>query len=259
MRTRVSLRGRVRPARRAPRRAERPRRRVLARRDRRRHHQGARALRATPSCIRTFAQSMVEEIAEVASVPVVNALTDDYHPCQGLADLLTIEEHLGRLEGVQARLRRRRQQHGEHATCSAARSPGMRRRDRDARRASSPPGGRRAGRSRSPTRPAPRSRSTHDPARGGRRAPTSSSPTPGRRWARRTSTASALAVFAALPGRRRRSWTARRPTAHVHALPARPPRRGGHRRGHRRPCSVVFDEAENRLHAQKALLSLVLG
>ncbi len=50
--------------------------------------------------IRTFAQSMVEEIAEVASVPVVNALTDEHHPCQGLADLLTIEERLGRLAGV---------------------------------------------------------------------------------------------------------------------------------------------------------------
>ena len=50
--------------------------------------------------IRTFAQSMVEEIAHFASVPVVNALTDDHHPCQGLADLLTIEEHLGRIAGV---------------------------------------------------------------------------------------------------------------------------------------------------------------
>jgi len=50
--------------------------------------------------IRTFAQSMVEEIAEHATVPVVNALTDDHHPCQGLADFLTIREHLGRLAGV---------------------------------------------------------------------------------------------------------------------------------------------------------------
>ena len=50
--------------------------------------------------IRTYEQSLVEEIARVASVPVVNALTDDYHPCQGLADLLTIREHKGDLEGL---------------------------------------------------------------------------------------------------------------------------------------------------------------
>jgi len=51
-------------------------------------------------CIRTFAQSMVEEIAEYASVPVVNMLTDEHHPCQGLADLLTIKERFGTLEGL---------------------------------------------------------------------------------------------------------------------------------------------------------------
>jgi len=50
--------------------------------------------------IRTFDQSMVQEIADVAAVPVINALTDDHHPCQGLADLLTIQEHLGRVAGV---------------------------------------------------------------------------------------------------------------------------------------------------------------
>jgi ornithine carbamoyltransferase len=50
--------------------------------------------------IRTFEQALIEELAEHASVPVVNALTDDYHPCQGLADLLTIREQLGELEGA---------------------------------------------------------------------------------------------------------------------------------------------------------------
>lgn len=50
--------------------------------------------------IRTFAQTLVEEIAGVARVPVVNALTDEYHPCQGLADLLTLREHKGDLAGL---------------------------------------------------------------------------------------------------------------------------------------------------------------
>ncbi|MEX0429608.1 ornithine carbamoyltransferase [Nocardioides sp. DS6] len=44
---------------------------------------------------RTFAQSAVEEMAAYAGVPVVNALTDDFHPCQLLADLLTLREHKG--------------------------------------------------------------------------------------------------------------------------------------------------------------------
>jgi ornithine carbamoyltransferase len=50
--------------------------------------------------IRTFAQSDVEELAEHAQIPVINGLTDETHPCQALADMLTIREHLGRLEGV---------------------------------------------------------------------------------------------------------------------------------------------------------------
>ncbi len=50
--------------------------------------------------IRTFSQAMVEELAEHASVPVVNGLTDDTHPCQALADAMTIRERLGGFEGV---------------------------------------------------------------------------------------------------------------------------------------------------------------
>jgi ornithine carbamoyltransferase len=48
---------------------------------------------------RTFDQASLEEMAEHAGVPVVNALTDDFHPCQVLADLLTITEHHGELGG----------------------------------------------------------------------------------------------------------------------------------------------------------------
>lgn len=50
--------------------------------------------------LRTFAHDTIESLAEFASVPVVNALTDDEHPCQGLADLLTIREHFGSFEGL---------------------------------------------------------------------------------------------------------------------------------------------------------------
>ena len=50
--------------------------------------------------IRTFAQSEVEELAKYASIPVINGLTDFCHPCQVLADLLTIREHKAVLEGL---------------------------------------------------------------------------------------------------------------------------------------------------------------
>jgi ornithine carbamoyltransferase len=49
--------------------------------------------------IRTFAHSDVEELAACASVPVINGLTDLLHPCQILADLLTVRQYLGRIDG----------------------------------------------------------------------------------------------------------------------------------------------------------------
>ncbi|NLG38118.1 MAG: ornithine carbamoyltransferase [Clostridiales bacterium] len=49
--------------------------------------------------IRTFRQSDVEALAQYGAVPVINGLTDDYHPCQILADLMTIRERKGELAG----------------------------------------------------------------------------------------------------------------------------------------------------------------
>lgn len=50
--------------------------------------------------IRTFSHEGVEELAKHASIPIINGLTDDFHPCQALADMMTILEHKGKLEGV---------------------------------------------------------------------------------------------------------------------------------------------------------------
>jgi ornithine carbamoyltransferase len=50
--------------------------------------------------VRTFAHSTLAEFAAASTIPVVNALTDAEHPCQVLADLLTIREHLGKIKGV---------------------------------------------------------------------------------------------------------------------------------------------------------------
>lgn len=50
--------------------------------------------------IRTFEQKEVEDLAQYCSIPVINGLTDFCHPCQVLADLMTIREHKGRLEGL---------------------------------------------------------------------------------------------------------------------------------------------------------------
>ncbi len=50
--------------------------------------------------IRTFAQATVEELARNATIPVINGLSDLHHPCQALADLLTVREKKGKLKGL---------------------------------------------------------------------------------------------------------------------------------------------------------------
>jgi ornithine carbamoyltransferase len=50
--------------------------------------------------IRTFEHSKVEELADYAQIPIINGLTDSHHPCQALADYLTLQEHFGKLKGL---------------------------------------------------------------------------------------------------------------------------------------------------------------
>ena len=50
--------------------------------------------------VRTFRQEVVDELAAYADIPVINGLTDEFHPCQALADVMTIRERFGTLAGV---------------------------------------------------------------------------------------------------------------------------------------------------------------
>jgi ornithine carbamoyltransferase len=50
--------------------------------------------------IRTFAQRDVEDLAEHGQIPIINGLTDAHHPCQGMADAMTVREHVGHLQGA---------------------------------------------------------------------------------------------------------------------------------------------------------------
>jgi ornithine carbamoyltransferase len=54
----------------------------------------------TALAIRTFDQAKVEELARYATIPIINALTDDHHPCQALADVMTLQEEFGEFSGL---------------------------------------------------------------------------------------------------------------------------------------------------------------
>jgi ornithine carbamoyltransferase len=62
----------------------------------------ARNVARWTNCIvaRTFEQKTIEELALWSGIPVVNALSDTYHPCQALADVFTLQEHFGKLKGL---------------------------------------------------------------------------------------------------------------------------------------------------------------
>jgi ornithine carbamoyltransferase len=166
--------------------------------------------------IRTYAHARLEVFAAAAPrLRVVNALTDEEHPCQALADCLTMYEHVGTLAGSHDRVRRRRQQRRHlagarrrHARRLGARGVTARLRAAGSRRRSGEP--RRAARR--------RDRSLHRSHRSrvGRSA-----------W-----------FMHCLPAHRGEEVTAEVIDS---------------------PASIVLDQAENRLHAQKALLLMLLA
>lgn len=205
--------------------------------------------------LRTFEQTKLDEVARVASVPVVNSLSDDHHPCQGLADLLTIEEHLGRLESVKLAYV------GDgnnmaHTYLHGGALTGM-----DVRIAT-PPG----------FEPSPviveearaiaagtgaRITVIHDAAAAASGADIVATDT----WAsmgQEDEHDERLRVFAPFRVDETLMSCGADGALFIHCLPAH--------RGEEvtdevidSECSAVFDQAENRLHAQKALLSLLLG
>jgi ornithine carbamoyltransferase len=51
--------------------------------------------------VRTFSQASLEELTAASSIPIINALTNEHHPCQAVADVMTLEESVGALAGIQ--------------------------------------------------------------------------------------------------------------------------------------------------------------
>ena len=205
--------------------------------------------------IRTFAQEDVEELAEHADIPVINGLTDYAHPCQALADLMTIRERLGRLSGVRLAYL------GDGNNVCVSLMVGGREarnaiRRRDAARATSPTP------TRSPPPGAPPSDGRH---RRARPRPTEAAADADVALHRRLDehgpgggARAAAARPRRLPDRRRRSSALAAADAIVlHCLPAHYGEEITEEVLYG-PQSAVWDQAENRLHAQKALMALIV-
>lgn len=217
----------------------------------------ARVLERMVSAIvwRTYAQSGLEEMAAGTSVPVVNALSDDFHPCQLLADLLTIREHRGALAGQTVAFVGDGSDNMVHSYLLAGATAGMHVRIaypeayppvaaivEDARRIAATTGGSVA--------------LTHDPAEAVAGADVVVTDT----WVsmgREDEKAVRVEALSPYQVTEELMATAAHDALFLHCLPAdrgfevAPEVIDG-------PQSVIWDEAENRVHAQKALLIWLL-
>ena len=204
---------------------------------------------------RTFLQSTIDELAHWSAVPVINALSDLFHPCQALADVLTLQEHLGELRGKKIAFL------GDgnnvaHSLMITATRLGM-----DFALAH-------------PEGYAPSSEVVSDAAAGAAISGASITITTEPQEALAGAHAVYTDVWASMgqedqAGERQKRFEgyqvsaerfaqARPDAVFMHCLPAK---RGQETTDEvmESPRSVVFDQAENRLHAQKALLLMILG
>ncbi|MGB2694083.1 MAG: ornithine carbamoyltransferase [Dehalococcoidia bacterium] len=204
---------------------------------------------------RTYAQQTLTDLAEHATVPVINALSDDEHPCQALADLLTIQEHKGGVRGVRiafigdgnnvaASLAQAGALGGAHLTIA---SPPGYRLPEDVLIQAEASAGDSDGSFRTVDSP-------EEAVEGADVVYTDVWTSMGQEdsYERR------LSAFAAYQVTPKLMSLAKRDAIFMHDLPAH--------RGEETveeviegPQSVVFDQAENRLHAQRAVLFLLLG
>ncbi|MCL4850253.1 MAG: ornithine carbamoyltransferase, partial [Bryobacteraceae bacterium] len=204
---------------------------------------------------RTFLQSTIDELAHWSAVPVINALSDLFHPCQALADVLTLQEHLGELRGKKIAFL------GDgnnvaHSLMITATRLGM-----DFALAH-------------PEGYAPSPEVVSDAAAGAAISGASITITTEPKEALAGAHAVYTDVWASMgqedqAGERQKRFEgyqvsaerfaeARPDAVFMHCLPAK---RGQETTDEvmESPRSVVFDQAENRLHAQKALLLMILG
>jgi ornithine carbamoyltransferase len=205
---------------------------------------------------RTFDQSRVEEMAAYAGVPVVNALTDQFHPCQLLADLQTIEEHKGRLAGLTVTFLGDTASNMSHSFLLAGATAGMH------VRVSGPPG----------YEPDPDVLATAQAVAAGTGGTASYEPDPDKAVVGADAVATDTWVSMGKEGQADERSAPFLPyavtadllagaAADVIVLHCLPAYRGKEISAEviDGPRSVVWDEAENRLHAQKALLTWLMN
>ena len=199
---------------------------------------------------RVFSQGTIDELAKWSRVPVINALSDRYHPCQALADVLTLKEHLGDLKGRTVAFI------GDgnnvaHSLMLDATRLGMN------VAVATPPGYEPDAEIVAQAREYGKVLVTHDPAEAVRGADAVYTDV----WTsmgQEMEAGARLAAFAPYQVNATLMGRAKADAIFMHCLPAK--------RGQEvtdavmeSPRSAVFDQAENRLHAQKALLVMLLS